>query len=116
MGKREALTYHDFATIVRLKKCGLMDCLEGFSTKDAVSHSSQVMPKGQHYILVGESSKLVEKILNNQGSKEDLIDAIKYGLCCLDADKYGLDITEAQLEFRFQELYFKYVNGKERMA
>lgn len=106
MGRND---YHDLVTIVRLHRIGLLDCLEGFSTKDAVPHSSQVMSKGQHYILVGESSKLVEKILNDQGSKEDLIDAIKYGLCCLDADKYGLDITEAQLKFRFQELYFKYL-------
>lgn len=101
--------YHDLVTIVRLHKIGLLDCLEGFSTKDAVPHSSSVMSKGQHCILVGESSKLIEKILNDQGSKEDLIDAIKYGLCCLDADKYGLDITEAQLKFRFQELYSKYM-------
>lgn len=100
--------YKDLVTIVRLNNSGLLDCLGGFSTKDAVAHSSKVLPKSQHYILVGESSRLVESVMNNGGTKEDLIDAIKYGLCCLDADKYGLDITDAQLKFRYQELYSKY--------
>ena len=101
--------YRDLVTIVRLNNSGLMDCLDGFSTKNAVAHSSKVMPKSQHYILVGESSKLIENIMNNGGTKEDLLDAIKYGLCCLDANKYGLDITDAQIKFRYQELYSKYM-------
>lgn len=100
--------YRDLVTIVRLNNSGLLECLDGFSTKDAVTHSSKIMSKGQHYILVGESSKLIESIMTNGGTKEDLIDAIKYGLCCLDADKYGLDITDAQIKFRYQELYSKY--------
>ena len=100
--------YRDLITIVRLNHSGLLDCLDGFSTKDAVAHSSKVMPKSQHYILVGEASRLIENVMNNGGTKDDLINAIKYGLCCLDADKYGLDITDAQIKFRYQELYSKY--------
>ncbi len=106
MAKNE---YRDLVTIVRLNNSGLLECLDGFSTKDAVAHSSKILSKGQHYILVGESSKLIESIMNNGGTKEDLIDAIKYGLCCLDADKYGLDIIDAQIKFRYQELYSKYI-------
>lgn len=105
MGKNE---YRDLVTIVRLNNSGLLESLDGFSTRDAVAHSSKILSKGQHYIMVGESSQLIESIMNNGGTKEDLIDAIKYGLCCLDADKYGLDITDAQIKFRYQELYSKY--------
>lgn len=101
--------YRDLVTIVRLNNSGLLDCLDGFSTKDAVAHSSKVMPKSQYYILVGEASRLIENVMNRGGTKDDLIDAIKYGLCCLDAEKYGLDTIDAQIKFRYQELYSKYV-------
>lgn len=109
MGK--TTKYYDLATIVRLRKCGLMDCLEGFSTKKAsVGWSTgKILTAGQHRIAVGQAARLIEEILTMQGSKEDLINAIKYGLCCLDAKKYGIDLDQAQLHYRYQELYSKYM-------
>lgn len=109
MGRREAFTFHDLATIVRLKKCGLMDCLEGFSTKDAVEATGRMLTVNQQRIVVGQAARLIEQILNKKGDRHDLLDAIKYGLCCLDAQKYGLDLDDAQIKFRYQELYSKYM-------
>lgn len=109
MGKREALTFHDLATIVRLKNCGLLDCLEGFSTKTAVEATGRMLTVNQQRIVVGQAARLIEEILTMKGSKEDVLDAIKYGLCCLDAQKYGLDLDDAQIKFRYQELYSKYM-------
>ena len=109
MGKRESLKFHDLATIIRLKKCGLLDCLEGFSTKTAVEATGRMLTGNQELIVVGEAARLIEEILTMKGSKEDLVDAIKYGLCCLDAQKYGLDLDDAQIKFRYQELYSKYM-------
>ena len=114
MGKREALTFHDLATIIRLRNCGLMDCLEGFSTKTAVEATGRMLTGSQHCIIVGQASRLIEEIMNEHGSKDDLLDAIKYGLCCLDAQKYGLDIDDAQIKFRYQELYSKYMLKEEK--
>lgn len=108
MGKREALTFHDLATIVRLKNSGLLDCLEGFSTKDVVEATGRMLTANQQRIVVGQAARLIEEIINEYGSKDDLLDAIKYGLCCLDAQKYGLDLDDAQIKFRYQELYSKY--------
>lgn len=111
MGK--TTKYYDLVTIIRLRKCGLMDCLEGFSTKKAsVGSTGKILTAGQHRIAVGQAARLIEEILNAQGSREDLIDAIKYGLCCLDANKYGINLDEAQIKFRYQELYFKYIVEK----
>ena len=109
MVKREALTYHDLATIIRLRKCGLMDCLEGFSTKTAVEATGRMLTANQQRIVVGQAARLIEEILNVKGDRHDLLDAIKYGLCCLDAQKYGLDLDDAQIKFRYQELYSKYM-------
>ena len=109
MAKREALTYHDLATIIRLRRCGLLDCLEGFSTKDAVEATGRMLTASQQRIVVGQAARLIEEVITRGGTKEDLIDAIKYGLCCLDAQKYGLDLDQAQLKFRYQELYSKYM-------
>ena len=109
MAKREALTYHDLATIIRLRKCGLLDCLEGFSTKNAVEATGRMLTASQQRIVIGQASRLIEEILTMQGSRHDLLDAIKYGLCCLDAQKYGLDLDDAQIKFRYQELYSKYI-------
>ena len=105
--------YYDLVTIMRLHKVGLLECLDGFSPKDEVDHTTHIMSAGAQAILVGQASRTIEKILSDQGSKEDLIDAIKYGLCCIDAKKYGLDVTDAQIKFRYQELYSKYMNRKE---
>lgn len=107
MGKR--LTYNDLVTIVRLKNSGLLECLNGFSTKDAVEATGRMLTGSQHCIIVGQAARLIEEIMNKHGSKDDLLDAIKYGLCCLDAKKYGLDLVQAQLKFRYQELYSKYM-------
>lgn len=101
--------FRDLVTIVRLRKCGLMDCLEGFSTKTTVKATGKMLTANQHRIAVGQAANLIEEIINRGGTKEDLIDAIKYSLCCLDAQKYGLDLTDAQIKFRYQELYSKYV-------
>ena len=109
MAKREALTYHDLATIIRLRRCGLLDCLEGFSTKDAVGATGRMLTASQQRIVVGQAARLIEEVITRGGTKEDLLDAIKYGLCCLDAQKYGLDLDQAQLKFRYQELYSKYM-------
>lgn len=109
MGRKETLRFHDLATIIRLKKCGLMDCLEGFSTKDAVEATGRMLTGNQEMIVVGEAARLIEEVISRGGTKEDLLDAIKYGLCCLDAQKYGLDLDDAQIKFRYQELYFKYM-------
>lgn len=109
MGRREELTYHDLATIVRLEKNGLLDCLEGFSTKTAVEATGRILTASHQRIVVGQAARLIEEILTTQGSREDLLDAIKYGLCCLDANKYGLDLDDAQIKFRYQELYSKYM-------
>lgn len=105
MGRREEL----LATIVRLRKCGLLDCLEGFSTKDAVEATGRMLTANHQRIVVGQAARLIEQILNKKGDRHDLLDAIKYGLCCLDAQKYGLDLDQAQLKFRYQELYSKYM-------
>ena len=107
MGK--TVKRYDLVTIVRLRKCGLMDCLEGFSTKDAVEATGKMLTFNQQRIIIGQASRLIEEILNKKGSREDLLDAIKYGLCCLDAQKYGLDLDDAQIKFRYQELYSKYM-------
>lgn len=109
MAKREALTYHDLATIIRLRKCGLLDCLGDFSTKDAVEATGRMLTASQQRIVVGQAARLIEEVITRGGTKEDLLDAIKYGLCCLDAQKYGLDLDQAQLKFRYQELYSKYM-------
>lgn len=109
MGKREALTFHDLATIVRLRKCGLLDCLEGFSTKTAVEATGRMLTVNQQRIVVGQAARLIEEVITRGGTKEDLLDAIKYGLCCMDANKYGLDLDDAQIKFRYQELYSKYM-------
>lgn len=109
MGRREELTFHDLATIVRLEKCGLLDCLEGFSTKTAVEATGRMLTANRQRIVVGQAARLIEEIMNEHGSKDDLLDAIKYGLCCLDAQKYGLDLDDAQIKFRYQELYSKYM-------
>ena len=109
MVKREALTYHDLVTIVRLQKVGLINYLEDFSTKDAVEATGRMLTANQQRIVIGQASRLIEEILTMQGSRHDLLDAIKYGLCCLDAQKYGLDLDDAQIKFRYQELYSKYM-------
>lgn len=109
MGRREELTYHDLATITRLRKCGLMDCLEGFSTKDAVEATGRILTASHQRIVAGQAARLIEVMISRGGTKEDLLDAIKYGLCCLDANKYGLDLDDAQIKFRYQELYSKYM-------
>lgn len=109
MVKREALTYHDLVTIVRLQKVGLINYLEDFSTKDAVEATGKMLTASQQRIVAGQAARLIEEILTTQGSRKDLLDAIKYGLCCLDAQKYGLDLDDAQLKFRYQELYSKYM-------
>lgn len=114
MAKREALTYHDLATIYRMKRCGLMDCLEGFSTKTAVKATGRILTGTQEMIVVGQAARLIEEILTTEGCREDLLDAIKYGLCCLDAQKYGLDLDDAQIKFRYQELYSKYMLKEEK--
>ena len=85
MGRREELTYHDLATIARLKKNGLLDCLEGFSTKTAVEATGRILTASHQRIVVGQAARLIEKMISRGGTKEDLLDAIKYGLCCLDA-------------------------------
>lgn len=59
--------------------------------------------------VVGQAARLIEEMISRGGTKEDLLDAIKYGLCCLDANKYGLDLDDAQIKFRYQELYSKYM-------
>lgn len=109
MGRREELTFHDLATIVRLRKCGLLDCLEGFSTKDAVEATGKMLTANLQRIVVGQAARLIEEVITRGGTKEDLLDATKYGLCCLDANKYGLDLDDAQIKFRYQELYSKYM-------
>jgi hypothetical protein len=114
MGKREALTYHDLATIIRLRKCGLLDSLEDFSTKDAVEATGRMLTASQQRIIVGQAARLIEEVITRGGTKEDLLDAIKYGLCCLDAQKYGLDLDDAQIKFRYQELYSKYMLKEEK--
>ena len=107
--KREALTYYDLATILRLQKVGLINYLEDFSTKDAVKATGKMLTANQQRIVVGQAARLIEEILTMQGSRTDLLDAIMYGLCCLDANKYGLDLDDAQIKFRYQELYSKYM-------
>lgn len=107
MGK--AVKYYDLVTIIRLRKCGLMDCLEGFSTKTAVEATGRMLTVNQQRIVVGQAARLIEEVISRGGTKEDLLDAIKYGLCCLDAQKYGLDLDDAQIKFRYQELYSKYM-------
>ena len=107
MGK--VTKYYDLVTIIRLRKCGLLDCLEGFSTKEAVEATGRILTANQQRIVVGQAARLIEEILNKKGSRTDMLDAIKYGLCCLDANKYGLDLDDAQLKFRYQELYSKYM-------
>ena len=109
MGRREELTYHDLATIVRLEKNGLLDCLEGFSTKTAVEATGRILTASHQRIVVGQAARLIEEMISRGGTKEDLLDAIKYGLCCLDANKYGLDLDDAQIKFRYHELYSKYM-------
>lgn len=107
MGK--TTKYYDLVTIIRLRKCGLMDCLEGFSTKTAVEATGRMLTANQQRIVVGQAARLIEEVISRGGTKEDLLDAIKYGLCCLDAQKYGLDLDDAQIKFRYQELYSKYM-------
>lgn len=101
--------FNDLVTIIRLKECGLIDYLDGFSTKTAVEATGKILTANQHRIAVGQAANLIDEIISRGGTKEDLIDAIKYSLCCLDAKKYGLDLTDAQIKFRYQELYSKYV-------
>jgi len=107
MGK--TVKYYDLVTIIRLRRCGLLDCLEGFSTKDAVEATGRMLTANQQRIIVGQAARLIEEVISRGGTKEDLLDAIKYGLCCLDAQKYGLDLDDAQIKFRYQELYSKYM-------
>ena len=109
MVKREALTYHDLVTIVRLQKVGFINYLEDFSTKDAVKATGKMLTASHQRIVAGQAARLIEEVISRGGTKEDLLDAIKYGLCCLDAQKYGLDLDDAQIKFRYQELYSKYM-------
>lgn len=107
MGK--TVKYYDLVTILRLQKVGLINYLEDFSTKDAVEATGRILTANQQRIVVGQAARLIEQILNKKGDRHDLLDAIKYGLCCLDAQKYGLDLDDAQIKFRYQELYSKYM-------
>ena len=107
MGK--AVKHYDLVTILRLQKVGLINYLEDFSTKDAVEATGRMLTADQQRIVVGQAARLIEEVITRGGTKEDLLDAIKYGLCCLDAQKYGLDLDDAQIKFRYQELYSKYM-------
>lgn len=109
-------TYYDLVTIMRLHRVGLLECLEGFSPKDEITHTSSLLPVGKHRILVGQASRLIEKILDDRGSREDLLDAIKYGLCALDFVRYRLDPADAQIKFRYQELWTKYLGSRKEKA
>ena len=106
MGRRHK--FYDLATIIRLKKIGLLDCFDGFNPKDEVDSTTRTLTGHRHALVTGQAANLIENIINRGGSKEDLIDAIKYSLCCLDAKKYGLDLDDAQEKFRYHELREKY--------
>lgn len=101
--------FYDLATIIRLRNSGLLEYLDGFSPKDEVEATGKMLTGHQHALVTGQAARLIECIMNRQGTKEDLIDAIKYSICCLDAKKYGLDLDDAKKKFRYQELCDKYL-------
>lgn len=84
----------------RLIENEVINKLQPIQPKDEVDSTART--------LTGQAANLIENIINRGGSKEDLIDAIKYSLCCLDAKKYGLDLDDAQEKFRYHELREKY--------
>lgn len=110
MGKK--LKYYDLATIIRMKRLGLIDFLKDFSPKNEIESTARILTAGQHSIITGQAANLIERILTVQGDQEDFIDAVKYSICCLDAKKYGLDLDQAQIKYRYQELYSKYMIAK----
>ena len=91
--------FYDLATIIRLRNSGLLEYFDGFSPKDEVEATGKMLTGHHHALVTGQAARLIECIMNRQGSKEDLVDAIKY----------GLDLDNAKEKFRYQELCDKYL-------
>lgn len=65
----------------------------------------------QYQLILGRAAKTVYATLLN-GTKEEIVRAIKFAFIAIECEKHSLDILQARWKYGFDELEEKYVRGE----
>lgn len=92
-----------------------IDFLKGFDTRTDVDTCppGEGISHNQQRVLLGRACRVVESVLLNGGTQEEIERAVKFAFIVLDAEKHLLDVKQAKVKYGFRELEDKYLKVQE---